>query len=87
MKKKKAEIERENLRMQLELTRINRDSSTSVSIQNFIQLIHDKIADFKKEVTVKNLKLNFKFEESSNYDFWWDEVIYSSSSYQDKEHS
>src|SRR5437762_3035671 len=58
IERQKAEVERENLRMQLELLRLNRDSPAP--IQNPIQLIHDKIADFKKEVTTKNLKLAFK---------------------------
>ena len=73
MEKQKAEIERENLRMQLGLLQLNRDSLAS--IQNPIQLIHDKIADFKKEVTTKNLKLAFKLDESSNYDSWRDEAL------------
>src|SRR5205809_2424301 len=73
MEKQKAEVERENLHMQLELLQLNRDSPAP--IQNPIQLVHDKVADFKKEVTTKNLKLAFKLDGSSNYDSWRDEAL------------
>ena len=46
--------------------------SNPASIQ--ITQREDNVADFKKEVASKNLKLAFKLEGSSNYDAWRDET-------------
>src|SRR5215471_3446979 len=86
MKLRLAELEkdtelarRENLRMQLRLAELNQanpnSNTTPNPSQTSIQIVHDKVADFRKEVTAKNLKMTFKLEGSSNYDNWRDEAL------------
>ena len=41
----------------------------------FVQMKWDKIQDFKKKITIKNSKLTFKLERSSNYDTWRNEAL------------
>ena len=36
---------------------------------------YDKIKEFKQKITSANSIITFKLEGSSNYDFWWDEVL------------
>ena len=50
------------LKQELQLTR------TASTSQTKIQLIHDKVTEFKQELAFKSLTIIFKLEESSNYD-------------------
>ena len=59
------------LKQQLDLARM----SASNPQQMGIQLIHNKVAEFKQELAFKSLTIIFKLEESLNYDVWQDEAL------------
>ena len=61
------------LQLQIAQAKAANPSPNPASIQ--ITQREDKVADFKKEVASKNLKLAFKLEGSSNYDAWRDEAL------------
>ena len=72
--------------LQLQIAEINKKAALAASQNSnpnsnsnaiFIQLIQkeNKIADFKKKITIKNSKLIFKLKRSSNYDTWRNEAL------------
>jgi small-conductance mechanosensitive channel len=67
--------ELEMARLQLQIAQVNAaiPGPNPAAIQ--ITTREDKVADFKKEVASKNLKLAFKLDGSSNYDAWRDEAL------------
>ena len=68
---KAAQLRIMKLEWQLNLTRM----TASNSQQTRIQLIHNKVTEFKQELAFKSLTIIFKLEESSNYDIWQDKAL------------